>query len=141
MKSLKDAIANRETKKDAAISAKGSDQTTFVIEALLLMLCLMMIIAVSTMVIVHSVKMTQYYSHKTEAITLAANTAERFAADPETVAREYKVDDLVATCDTHSFSNATGTVYDATISVEWNGDKLYILNTTKYVEGQKGGDE
>lgn len=133
-RSLKNMIRGKKgTHLVGAQASEQGTQTTFIIEALLLLICLMMVIAVSVAVIAYSVQANNYYSHKEAAITFGGNVAEIFAADPESLQGDYEEGDLIAVCDVDSYHSENGTLYNATISVEWNEQELYQIETSRYI--------
>lgn len=135
-RSLKDMIRGEHGVRRGTEGIHGA-QTTFIVEALLLLICLMMVIAVSVAVIAYSTQANDYYTHKASAIAFGTNIAEHFSAEPDAMESSYTQDDLVAVCDVESYRNSSGTLYDASISVEWNGHELCLLESSRYMSNEE----
>ncbi len=108
-------------------------RSTFVIEALLLFMCLMIVIAVSVSVIAFSSAEGARSSHKETGVIMATNIAELFSADPKSVEEVYEQGDYTARCAIDLSMDEAGSLYDATITVSWKDEEIYSLKTSKYV--------
>lgn len=104
-------------------------QNTFVIEALIILMCLLMLVAVVLMVFSVANNSSLHTSRVQHAMVMAQNAAERFAANPAATtpvseggySLEFKVRD------------GAQQVRYATITVTFEGEELYALDTARFV--------
>ena len=110
-------------------------------EAMILLLFLVGSLAVMTQLFAASALRAREGEQLAQAVALATDAAERFAADPATAPASSTEGDLVVACDVTSEPTDAGTLYHATITVTDAGAQnaseapLYTLATTRYVEG------
>lgn len=144
-RSLKDMVARQQAIMDPDIDPaqvrtlrlgskeRAPKRSTFVIEALLLFMCLLIVIAVSVAVVAFSSSQGAQAAHKEAAIVMATNIAERFSADPTSLQDAYSEGDYSADCSVDLSMDDAGSLYDATIVISWKGEQIYTLCTSKYV--------
>ena len=89
----------------------------FLVEAMLLLVFIMASLAVFTQLFAASAERANQSRDLTDAVAIASTTAERFAADPQGVAREFTQGRLRVVCDVRPEARQGGTMYYATISV------------------------
>ena len=119
--------------------------TAFVVEALVLLVFLAFALA-TFMQLFSAAHQRGVAEHElTQAVLLASNDAEQFAAAPQegSTADTFDVNGVTYLV-TRSVAPAPqegGTLYRAEIIVETEGEQVYALNTARYVSnGAKGGD-
>lgn len=91
--------------------------SAFLVEAMLLLVFVMASLAVFTQLFAASAERAVESRAMTDAVALAATTAERFSADPQDVERVQVVGELCAVCQVTPEARPGGTMYYATISV------------------------
>lgn len=149
-RSLREMIAHRQDQIDLdgdpneariirASVQREPRRSTFVVEALLLFMCLMIVIAVSISVIAFSASMGAGAAHKEAGIVMATNIAEQFASDPASLQESYVQGDYAADCAVEVSMDNAGTLYDATIVISWQDDEIYTLHTSQYVSHAHSG--
>ncbi len=127
-----DALRSTQKMSYSSISSKQK-RSTYMIEALLLFICIMMVVAVVMSVFAFAANMAKGASEKEEAIVFATNIAERFSADPMSLEDTYTQGDLTARCSmTLSIDNA-GSFCKAQIIVLKDDEQIYSLDTAKYM--------
>lgn len=118
--------------------------TAFLIEAMLLVIFLMMSLTVFVRLFGVSLQRARQAEDLAQAVSMATNMAERFAAHPDEGAwdeRGGESGSLRATCVVVEEPRAGGVLYHATIDVYAEGssaeadDPLYSLSTAAYVSG------
>lgn len=118
--------------------------TAFMVEVLVLLFFLIASMAIFTQLFASSITTSADANRLSQATVLAQNAAEEFSANPAAVASGKKIgagtaadgsDDLGVTCDVTSKKTATGTLYEAHITVTDEDDSIYELDATRYVEG------
>lgn len=144
MRSLRGMVTDQQVARDgsvandirtirATVTPEEPKRSTFIVEALLLLTCLMIVIAVSISVIAFAAARGAESSHEENAIIMATNIAEQFAADPNSLQERYVDGDYVATCALSISMDTAGSLYDTTIDIDWKGTRIYALSTSKYV--------
>lgn len=137
MARLNSSITSRKEK-----SAWSS--TAFMVEVLVLLFFLVASMAIFAQLFASSVTTSANANRLSQATVIAQNAAEEFSADPSAVATGKQVgtgvtakgaDDMDVTCDVTTKKTAAGTCYTAHISVLDEGDTVYELDATRYVEG------
>lgn len=108
-------------------------RNTFMIEAMLLLLCVMVLVAVVMTILGFSYVKGQEASDLNRAITIAANAAERFEADPVSMPRTQEVDGFQVECAQEEEPQGAGALHHAHISVRLQNEELYTLSTSRYV--------
>lgn len=141
-------------------SRRGSDTTwhgtAFVVESLVLLVFLAFALAVFMQLFSSAHARGTDERALTQAVTLASNNAEEFAASPQTgsMTETFSSDGTVlasgndedaayvVTREIVNERTSSGTLYRATIAVESNGTTIYTLDTARYVADadSKGGD-
>lgn len=102
-------------------------------EALILLAFLVGCIAVFFQLLTTAGVMGKESTQLTEAVALASNVAEEFAADPTSVSQTQDLEGYRVTCDATPGVTEGGTLYDAHITV-YDGDTvIYELDTARYV--------
>ncbi len=118
--------------------------TSFLIEALILLVVLIASMAVFTTLFVHASSGANDAARLSSATTIAQNAAEEFSSDPQAVAAGKKIgegmakagsDDFDVTCKVSSANEGAGVLYTATITVSDDSGEVYSLNASRYVSG------
>ena len=132
------------TRRTKVVARPGWSGAAFLIEAMLLLVFVMASLAVFTQMFAASSQSANQGKDLTDAVAIAAATAERFAADPQSVASEFDQGDLHIVCDIRSKARDGGTMYYATISVSRldslaglpdDASPIYEVQTSKYESG------
>ncbi len=110
-------------------------RNTFMIEAMLLLLCVMVLVAVVMAILGFSYVKGQEASDLNRAITIAANAAERFEADPAAMPQSQEVDGFQVECAHGEEPQGAGVLHHADITVSFQGEELYTLATSRYISG------
>lgn len=106
----------------------------FIVEALVLFVFLVIALAVVSQLFFASANQAQKSLELERAITVAANAAERFSANPaSTEISEAGQDGLSVRCAITPQFTAAGTLYKATIIVSNEYEDIYTLTTARYV--------
>ncbi|MDO4890248.1 MAG: hypothetical protein Q3963_02710 [Coriobacteriaceae bacterium] len=115
----------------------GWASAAFIVESLLLLVFLVGSLAVFTQMFAASAEQANEAGRLSAAVAMAGNTAERFAADPASIAPEEHEGDLRVVSDVTHEESAGGTLYHATISVYGANDAepVYTVTTSRYVSG------
>ena len=128
---------------------------SFLVEAMLLLLFIMASLAILTSMFAESAERSVQSRSLTEAVALATSAAERFSADPSSVAANEVEGGYIVTCDVAKEPRPGGTMYRATVRVyEAEGESagegkttseepastvaqkaIYELSTCKYESG------
>ena len=119
--------------RSATRHAHGS--AAFIVESLLLLVFLVASLAIVAQLLIGSANAATQSLRLERAVTMAANVAERFAADPTSAALDITKDGLVATCEVTATPLPRGTMYDAHIVVTGYGSELYSITTARFVDG------
>ena len=125
--------------------ARGAQTTrrsgaAFIVEALILLAFLAAASAIFVQLFAAAVGQSAESAELSNAVAIASNTAERFAADPSSVGESETVDDFIVTCTTSVEKRAGGDLRLATISVyrAEDGivgdvdDPVYTISTARY---------
>ncbi len=116
--------------------------TAFVVETLILLVALVSSMGVLTQLFSRSIAASQQSERLCQAVNVAENAAEEFAADPAGVAAGKKVGRGVAlkgrggykvSCETAQVKRSAGTLWRAHITVSDSQGKVYSLDTSRYV--------
>lgn len=116
--------------------------TAFVVETLILLVALVSSMGVLTQLFSRSIAASQQSERLCQAVNVAENAAEEFAADPAGVAAGKKVGRGVAlkgrdgyrvSCETAQVKRNAGTLWRAHITVSDSQGKVYSLDTSRYV--------
>lgn len=118
--------------------------STYIIEAMVMLACVVTIAALAMAVFSYAARTTAHADRQQQAIVLATNAAERFAADPEAAyadgaALQQGVGDYQAECVTSASPTAAGCMYTAEITVSYGEEQLWVLETSRYVSSREGG--
>ena len=115
----------------------GWASAAFIVESLLLLVFLVGSLAVFTQLFAVAAQQSAEGSALSMSVELASSAAERFAADPTSVAPETQEGDLRVVSDVTSEKRPGGTLYRATISVFSvdGADPIYTVATSRYVSG------
>lgn len=108
-------------------------KSTYVVEALLLFICIMMVIAVVMSLFAFASQKGAHASRTEDAVAMASNIAELFYADPSSLQDTYIEGELEATCSMALSMDSAGTLYKADISVSDSEGWLYSLEAARYV--------
>ena len=130
--------ARRMARRRAEQSNTSWASVAFLIEAMLLLVFLTASLALFTQVFGASVQQAKESATLTDAIAIAQNSAERFAADPTSISGETQEGDLRVMCDVTSDPRTSGTLYHATISVyddTAGTEAVYVIHTARYESG------
>lgn len=116
--------------------------TAFVVETLILLVALVSSTGVLTQLFSRSIAASQQSERLCQAVNVAENAAEEFAADPAGVAAGKKVGRGVAlkgrdgyrvSCETAQVERSAGTLWRVHITVSDSQGKVYSLDTSRYV--------
>lgn len=110
---------------------KGS--RAFIVEALILFVFLVATLAIVSQLFFASASQAQKSLELERAVTVAANTAERFSANPASTELDGTADGLSVRCAITPQFTSTGTLYKATIIVSNEVEDIYTLTTARYV--------
>ena len=110
-----------------------------VIEAMLVLLFVAASLAILTQLFASATVRAEQGRLLAEAVSVATNEAERFAANPEDAAGTTEEGDLVVRCEVSERETGAGTLYDATITVyQADGrEPIYVLETSRYEGGER----
>lgn len=115
--------------------------TAFVVETLILLVALVSSMGVLTQLFSRSIAASQQSERLCQAVDVAENAAEEFAADPAGVAAGKKVgrgvalkgrDGYKVSCETAQAKRNAGTLWRAHITVSDSQGKVYSLDTSRY---------
>ena len=118
--------------------------TSFLVEALILLVVLIASMAVFTTLFVHASSGANDAARLSSATAIAQNAAEEFSSNPQAVAAGKKVGEGVAkssednfdvTCKVSSENEGAGVLYTATITVSDDAGEVYSLDASRYVSG------
>ena len=150
-----------ERRANTLLAARRSEDTAwhgtaFIVEALLLLAFLAFSLAVFMQLFGSAHARSVEERQLTQAVRLASNEAERFAADPQAgygaalydaegnavaTGGSEQADTFVVERETASEQMPGGTLYRASIIVSCEGEAIYELETARYLsDGGRGGD-
>ncbi len=112
---------------------EDTGQSTFIIEAMLLLLCVLIVVAVSMTIFAFSSAKGDRAYYESKALAMAANRAEVFAARPWDADVVMKSEGCILTCAVTRTDTGSGSLYSASIVVTKDDDTLYELETARYV--------
>ena len=126
----------RERTRARSERARGA----FMVEAMLMLACLLIVLAVVMAAFGAAWTQGARTDRAQQAMTLAQQTAERFAADPAQVPLLQEEGGCTVRCEVEPEPRAAGTLLHATISVEHEGTEAFQLRTTRYLsaDGAQG---
>ena len=113
----------------------------FLIETMMLLFFIMISLAVLTAMFAQSAERSVKGEDLSRAVSLATSAAERFAADPTSLAEQEERGDYVVVSDVEQEKRAAGSLYNATISVYKQADPggegrssspIYQISTSSY---------
>lgn len=114
-----------------------SPTITSLIEALLIFVCIILVVVVSISLFAYAKNVSSVSIKQERAIALATDTAERFSADPLSIAGEYVEDDMLVECSVSLSLDNAGSMYIANINVSDLGSAkkpiLYSIKTARYI--------
>lgn len=113
--------------------------TAFLVEALVVLALLMASLSVFVRLFTSAQLVGLNATQASQAVLLATNKAEEFAADPTGVEKTTSQDGFTTTCEVTETRRTAGTLYDATITVSDERGELYELHTARYVSDANGG--
>lgn len=115
----------------------GWASAAFIVESLLLLVFLVGSLAVFTQMFAAAAEQASEAGALSAAVAAAGNTAERFAADPESIQPEVHADGMRVISDVTQEARDGGVLYHATISVfaEDGAHPLYTITTSRYESG------
>lgn len=111
-------------------------RSTYLVEALLILVCLLIVASVVMVVFSYALQREEQTQQEQEAIVLAQNAAERFAADPTSVPNHTMQDAYDIYCETSAEDRGVGVHYTAHVSVAAEGEELFALDTSRYVSAR-----
>ena len=111
-------------------------RSTFIVEAMLLLVCLLIVLAASMSLFAFAWQEGARAADEQRATTLAQSVAERFAADPSSIEPTEEVDGLQVITQTEWLPQAAGQMAYATITVMRGEDAVFELSTARYVPGE-----
>lgn len=113
----------------------------FVVEALLLLVFLAFALAVFMQLFGAAHSRGVEERQLTQAVLLASNDAEAFAANPKAGTETTEFDAYTVEREVSTERSQSGLLYRATITVMHDGQGVYELETARYVsDAAKGGD-
>ena len=131
-------------KRTARSGSLSWSSTSFLVEALILLVVLIASMAVFTTLFVHASSGANDAARLSSATAIAQNAAEEFSSNPQAVAAGKKVgegmakagsSDFDVTCKVSSENEGAGVLYTATITVSDDAGEVYSLSTSRYVSG------
>ena len=129
-------------KRTAAEEGPSWSSTSFLVEALILLVVLIASMAVFTTLFVHAASGANDAARLSSATAIAQNVAEEFSSNPQAVAAGKKVGEGVAksgdgdfdvTCKVSSENEGAGVLYTAAITVSDDAGEVYSLTASRYV--------
>ena len=105
----------------------------FIVEALVLLAFLVAALAIFMSLFGSAHAIGAQSRDLEQAVLAAADVAERFAADPESVPDTTVSGDCLVICVVEEESTGAGTLYRADIDVVSQGETIYELETARYV--------
>lgn len=105
----------------------------FIVEALVLFVFLVATLAIVSQLFFASASQAQRSLELERAVTIAANAAERFSANPASPDLDTGSDGLSVRCAITPQFLTGGTLYKATIIVSNEVEDIYTLDTARYV--------
>lgn len=116
-------------------------RSTFIVEAMLLLACLLVVLAASMSLFAFAWQQGSRTADDQRAATLAQNVAERFAADPFSIQPYEEVDGLQVHAQLEWESETGGQIAYATITIthDEEPDPLFELSTARYVPNEAAG--
>lgn len=121
--------------------AGARSRSTFMVEALLILACLMMVLAVVMALFGFSHQRSVAAEQRQRAQSLVQNIAEQFAADPQAAldgALDGQQDGLEVLVSVVGEDRAAGRLLEATITVTCDDEVLVTLDTARYVPDGEG---
>lgn len=115
-------------------------RSTFMVEAMLILACVVVVLAVVMSLFAFAHRMGMQSAEEQQAVTLAQNAAERFAADPKGVPEAEEADGFQVLVGVEAQDQVAGELMVATISVQRDGREVYALQTERYVAGFTADD-
>jgi len=133
-------LVSKRTRRSQAPRWSGA---AFIVEALFLLVFLAAAAAVFVQMFAHSAEKSAESIELSNAVAIASNTAEQFAADPSSISELETVDGLIVKCTTSVEKRANGNLHHATICVYradtntagYAGEAIYTLETARYEPG------
>ena len=132
-------------KRTAAEEGPSWSSTSFLVEALILLVVLIASMAVFTTLFVHAASGANDAARLSSATAIAQNAAEEFSSNPQAVAAGKKVgegmaksggdSDFDVTCKVSSENEGAGVLYTAAITVSDDAGEVYSLTASRYVSG------
>lgn len=107
----------------------------FIVEALVLFVFLVATLAIVSQLFFASASQAQKSLELERAVTIAANAAERFSANPASPDLDTSQDGLALRCEISPQFMPAGILYEATIIVSNDVEDIYTLETARYVSG------
>lgn len=127
------------TKHEEHVTRPSWANVAFIVEAMLLLVFLIASLAVFMQLFSLAIEKSQDSGHLTDAVAAASTTAERFAAEPDSVPAVSKVNGLTVKCDVTPTKHDRGTVFTANIAVylgnDTTGEPIYTVTTSSYESG------
>ncbi|MDO4399665.1 MAG: hypothetical protein Q4D27_01805 [Coriobacteriia bacterium] len=122
------------THRPATSARPGWASAAFIVESLLLLVFLIGSLAVFTQMFAAAAEQAAQSSTLSAAVAAAGSTAERFAADPESIEAESYEGDLRVVSDVTHEVRAGGTLYHVAISVydANEAQPVYTVTTSRY---------
>lgn len=146
-----DAAMSRVASRAGAAAARGGQartrrasrtQGTFMVEAMLLLTCVLVLLAVTVSLFAFAAEASSGAQRMQEAADIAQNAVEEFVADPAGIPEEQVIGDYVVMCDVGSAPMEAGVMYDARVTVVRGADELCALAASRYVpSGGEAGRE
>lgn len=122
-------------------SERGSRRSVaFLVESMFVLALLMVFTALFIQLFAGAQLEGRAAHYLSKAVVVATNCAEQFSADPSSTPATSTQGDLEVRCDVETVDHEGGTLHNATITVEHNGEVIYTLHTARYVH-TPGGDE
>lgn len=126
------ALSTDRTAARSRIAAHA--RSTFMVEALLLLACVLILLALAISLLSFSADASGRAQRLQEASGIAQNVAEEFLSDPAGMSGTQRVGDYVVRCDVDAEPSGAGVLYNGRVTVVHNAEELCALDVWKYVD-------
>lgn len=112
-------------------------RSTFMVEALLLLACVIILLAVTITLFAFASETSTKAQRIQESADIAQNSAEQFAANPAGMPEILEVGDYTVRCDVDREETESGLLYNANVIVMYGVEDMCSLEVSKYMPGQR----
>lgn len=134
------AVSNDMLTQETKSERSSRRSVAFLVESMFVLALLMVFTALFIQIFSSAQLEGRGAHYLSKAVVAATNRAEQFSADPSSAPAVSTEGDLEVRCDVDTIEHEGGDLYNATITVEHNGEIIYTLHTARYVH-TPGGDE